>query len=179
MQKTSDTLNQDDVFLGIDEEEEDTQADKYMTFRISAEVYGIGIWNIREIIEMQEITGVPDVPPFVKGVINLRGKVIPIVDLRLRFSMEERDYDSRTCIIITEIRKAMIGFIVDTVEEVVEIAQENIEPAPKFRSATGKDKYISGMGKIGDQVKILLDVERLLFEDEMGEIHQKIESTQA
>jgi purine-binding chemotaxis protein CheW len=166
--------NQEDAFFGVDEEDEDTQANKYMTFRIGAEAYGIGISHIREIIELQKITAVPDMPDFVKGVINLRGRVLPVVDLRLRFGLEEREYDDRTCIVITEIRTSAIGFIVDTVEEVAEIAEKDIEPAPVFRSASGKDQYISGIGKIGEAVKLLLDVERLLFEDDL---HTIVEGT--
>lgn len=164
------TRRQDEEYFGVEEEDEDTQANKYMTFRIGMEAYGIGIRHIREIIEMQKITTVPDMPVFVKGVINLRGRVIPVVDLRLRFGLDERRYDDRTCIVITEIRSSSIGFIVDTVEEVAEIMGKDIEPAPTFRSNSERDKYISGIGKIGETVKILLDVERLLFENELQTI---------
>ena len=106
-------------------------------------------------------------PAYVKGVINLRGKVIPIVDLRLRFKMEERAYDDRTCIVVNEIDRVLIGFIVDTVEEVMEIAESNIEPPPNFKSARGKDRYISGLGKAGEAVKILLDVERIIKDEDV------------
>ncbi len=154
----------------LDEEDEDTQADKYLFFKIARESFGIGIRHIIEIIEMQSISAVPDMPGYVKGVINLRGKVIPIVDLRLRFGIEERAYDDRTCIVVTEIDRILIGLIVDTVEEVLEIPENGIEPPPKFKTSSGKDRYISGMGKVGEQVKILIDVEKIVRDEDAGEV---------
>ncbi len=151
-----------DEAMLLDDDNEDTQANKYLFFRIGKESYGIGIRYIIEIIELQRISEVPDMPPYVKGVINLRGKVIPVVDLRLRFDMEERAYDDRTCIVVTEIDRVLIGFIVDTVEEVMEIPEDRIEPPPRFKSVSGGERYISGMGKVGDTVKILIDVERVV-----------------
>lgn len=150
-----------------DEENEDTQANKYLFFKIGKESYGIGIRSVIEIIELQNISEVPDMPSYVKGVINLRGRVIPIVDLRLRFDMEEREYDSRTCIIVTEVDRILVGCLVDTVEEVMEIPEKNIEPPPRFKTVSGRDQYISGMGKVGDAIKILLDVERIVRDDNL------------
>lgn len=160
----------------FDEEDEDTQANKYMTFHLNTESYGIGIKNIREIIEIQKITEVPDMPPYVKGVINLRGRVIPVVDLRLRFKLEARAYDDRTCIIVIEVKETSIGFIIDSVEEVLEITDQNIEPAPNFRSASGEEKYIMGLGKVNDAVKIILNVEKILFDDDIKLLHKNTES---
>jgi purine-binding chemotaxis protein CheW len=157
----------EDNIFGSEEEDEDTMANKYLFFRIGKESYGIGIRHIIEIIELQAISSVPDMPAYVRGVINLRGKVIPIVDLRLRFEMEERVYDDRTCIIVTNIDNVLIGFIVDTVEEVMEILENAIEPPPRFKSASGRERYISGMGKVGDQVKILIDVEKIVRDEEI------------
>jgi purine-binding chemotaxis protein CheW len=151
----------------LDDEDEDTQANKYLFFRIGKESYGIGIRYIIEIIELQKISEVPDMPKSVKGVINLRGKVIPIVDLRLRFGLEERAYDDRTCIVVAEIDTVSIGFIVDTVEEVMEIPEKEVEPAPKFKTQSGQERYISGIGKVGEEVKILLDVEKIVGDAEM------------
>jgi purine-binding chemotaxis protein CheW len=165
MAETSRRGNLDESLIAEDENE-DTQANKYLFFRIGKESYGIGIRHIIEIIELQKISAVPDMPDYVKGVINLRGKVIPIVDLRLRFTMQERDYDDRTCIVVTEIDRVLIGFIVDTVEEVMEISEGNIEPPPRFKSASGKDRYISGLGKAGEAVKILLDVEKIMRDED-------------
>ncbi|MEI6387121.1 MAG: chemotaxis protein CheW [Spirochaetota bacterium] len=151
-----------DESLGLDDDSEDTQANKYLFFKIGKESYGIGIKHIIEIIELQHISAVPDMPGYVKGVINLRGKVIPIIDLRLRFSLDERSYDDRTCIVVTEIERVLIGFIVDTVEEVIEIPENQVELPPKFKSANGEDRYVSGLGKVGENVKILLDVEKIV-----------------
>ena len=157
----------------LDDEEEDTQANKYMFFRIGTESYGIGIRHVIEIVELQRISAVPDMPAYVKGVINLRGKVIPVVDLRLRFSMEERVYDDRTCIVVSEIDGVSLGFIVDTVEEVLEIPENQVEPAPRFRTVSGKERYIAGMGKVGEHVKILLDVEKLVTDEDVTKLSAK------
>ncbi len=152
-----------------DEDNEDTQANKYLFFKIGKESYGIGIRYVIEIIEIQTISAVPDMPHYVKGVINLRGKVIPIVDLRLRFDMAEREYDNRTCIIVTEVDHILLGCLVDTVEEVMEIPEKSIEPPPNFKSVSGRDRYISGMGKVGDAIKILLDVEKIVLDERISE----------
>ncbi len=163
----SDTARREllDDTVGLDDEDEDTQANKYLFFRIGKESYGIGIRHIIEIIELQRISVVPDMPRYVKGVINLRGKVIPIIDLRLRFDLEERGYDDRTCIVVCEIERVLIGFIVDTVEEVVVIPENQVEPPPMFKSASGRERYISGLGKVGEAVKILLDVEKIVHDE--------------
>ena len=158
-----------DESLGLDDDNEDTQANKYLFFKIGKESYGIGIKHIIEIIELQHISAVPDMPLYVKGVINLRGKVIPIIDLRLRFNLEERQYDDRTCIVVNEIDRVLIGFIVDTVEEVIEIPENQVEPPPKFKSSTGQDRYVSGLGKVGEAVKILLDVEQIVDDQAIRE----------
>ena len=104
-------------------------------------------------------------PAYVKGVINLRGRVIPIIDLRLRFDLPEREYDSRTCIVVTEVDSVLVGCLVDTVEEVMEIPEASVEPPPKFKTVSGRDQYISGMGKVSDSIKILVDVERIVRGD--------------
>ncbi len=160
----SDTASRD-AAVAEDEDYEDTQANKYLFFRIGKESYGIGIRHVIEIIELQPISAVPDMPAYVKGVINLRGRVIPIIDLRLRFDLPEREYDSRTCIVVTEVDSILVGCLVDTVEEVMEIPESGVEPPPKFRTVSGRDQYISGMGKVGDSIKILVDVERIVRGD--------------
>ncbi len=159
-----------DELLTDDDDNEDTQANKYLFFKIGKESYGVGIRYVIEIIELQTISMVPDLPDYVKGVINLRGKVIPIVDLRLRFDMEERAYDNRTCIIITEVDHILVGCLVDTVEEVMEILEKNIEPPPKFKTVSGRDQYISGMGKVGEAIKILIDVEKIVRDENLSGI---------
>jgi len=143
---------------------------KYLTFTLANEEYGIGILKIKEIIGMMSITTVPQTPEFVKGVINLRGKVIPVVDLRLRFGMEEIDYTERTCIVVVEIAAqsgtVMIGIVVDSVSEVLNIKGEDIEETPTFGTRLNTD-YILGMAKMEGGVKILLDIDRVLNADEI------------
>ncbi len=144
---------------------------KYLTFMLDNEEYGISILKIKEIIGMMPITTVPQTPAFVKGVINLRGKVIPIVDLRARFGMDTIDYTERTCIIVVEIEgpagMMMIGIVVDAVSEVLNIKAENIEDTPTFGTKLDTD-YILGMAKMEGGVKILLDIDRVLTGDEIA-----------
>ena len=148
---------------------------KYLTFTLADEEYGIGILKIKEIIGMMPITTVPQTPEFVKGVINLRGKVIPVMDLRLRFGMEPIDYNERTCIIVVEIEGVagtiQIGLVVDTVSEVLNINSEDIEKAPTFGAKLNTD-YILGMAKVEGGVKILLDIDQVISEEEIGMIEE-------
>jgi purine-binding chemotaxis protein CheW len=134
---------------------------KYLTFELGDEAYGIDIRFVREIIGMQRITVVPDVPHYVKGVINLRGKVIPIMDVRDRFGLMSRDYDDRTCIIVIKVGDWTVGLVVDTVSEVLDIPEEMIEPPPRVISSSG-EHFIAGLGKVEDQVRLLLDANQLL-----------------
>jgi purine-binding chemotaxis protein CheW len=144
---------------------------KYLTFTLDKEEYGISILKIKEIIGMMPITSVPQTPDFVKGVINLRGKVIPVLDLRLRFGMAGIDYTERTCIIVVEIigqaGTVMIGIVVDAVSEVLNIKGEDIEETPTFGTRLNTD-YILGMAKIEGGVKILLDIDRVLSAEEIA-----------
>ena len=119
---------------------------------------------------MQHITGVPDMPVYVKGVINLRGTVIPVIDLRLRFGMEEQEYGDRTCIVIVNIESIAVGFIVDTVAEVHDILEQDINPPPVFKTDAGRDRFISGLGKIGERVTILIDAHKILQEKDLEAI---------
>jgi purine-binding chemotaxis protein CheW len=144
-------------------EDEDTQEDKFLTFILNKEEYGIEIRYVTEIIGIQNITGVPDMPPYIKGVINLRGKVIPVMDVRLRFGAPERPYDDRTCIVVINIDYQSVGLIVDRVSEVLDIPKNEIEPPPKVKKGN-ENRYIQGMGKVGEKVKILLDAHKLLYE---------------
>ena len=140
---------------------------KYLTFSLAGEEYGIGILKIKEIIGMMSITPVPRTPSYVKGVINLRGKVIPVVDLRLKFGMEEASYTERTCIIVVEIGSqggsVLIGIVVDSVSEVLNIKGADIEETPAFGARLDTD-YILGMAKMNGGVKILLDIDKVLSE---------------
>ncbi|MBU4315960.1 MAG: chemotaxis protein CheW [Proteobacteria bacterium] len=138
---------------------------KYLTFSLAKEEYGIGILKIKEIIGMIPVTTIPGTPDFVKGVINLRGKVIPIIDLRLRFGIKATEYTERTCIIVVEMEGAngtiVIGQVVDAVSEVLNIKSEDIEDAPQFGTRLNID-FILGMAKINGGVKILLDIDKVL-----------------
>jgi len=149
-----------------DEDDENTQANKYLLFNLGQEVYGIPITHVINIIELQKITEVPDMPTHIRGVINLRGSVIPVMDLRLRFRLPEREYDDRTCIIIVKVADKSVGFICDTVAEVHDIAPEDIEEPLQFKRDNEAARYISGLGKVGDDVRILLDVEKVLSDEE-------------
>jgi purine-binding chemotaxis protein CheW len=151
------------------EQEEDTQEGKFLTFPIGKEEYGIEIRFVTEIIGIQKITDLPDMPAYVKGVINLRGKVIPVIDVRLRFGFEERDYDERTCIVVVNINEVAVGLIVDSVREVLDIPAGQIDPPPSVRKGA-ESRYIQGLGKVGDDVKIILDVNKLLFEEELEKL---------
>ena len=144
---------------------------KYLTFTLAEEEYGIGILKIKEIIGMMPITSVPRTPEFVKGVINLRGKVIPVIDLRLRFGMEELEYTERTCIIVVEIEGQtgiiLIGIVVDAVSEVLNIKNEDMEDTPAFGTKLNT-QYILGMAKMEGGVKILLDIDQVLNAEELS-----------
>ena len=144
---------------------------KYLTFSLADEEYGIGILKVREIIGMMVITPVPQTPAFVRGVINLRGQVIPVMDLRLKFDLPEIEYTERTSIIVVEVAsrkgKIQIGIVVDSVSEVVNIKIEDIEDTPTFGAAVDT-AYILGMAKMEDGVKILLDIDRVLTLEELS-----------
>ncbi|MFH2065609.1 MAG: chemotaxis protein CheW [Pseudomonadota bacterium] len=144
---------------------------KYLTFTLGGEDYGIGILKIKEIIGMMPVTTVPQTPGFVKGVINLRGKVIPVIDLRMRFGMEAIDYTERTCIIVVEMEGSgttiQIGIVVDSVSEVLNIKGEDIEETPTFGTKLNTD-YILGMAKMEGGVKILLDIDQVLSGNEIS-----------
>ena len=144
---------------------------KYLTFFLSNEEYGLEILKVREIISVMEITSVPQTPDFIKGVINLRGKVIPVVDLRLKFGMPEKSYTKETCTIVVDVRGLMMGIVVDTVSEVLDIAESDIEPPPAFGS-TIKTDFILGMGKIKGEIKILLSIDRVLSSEEFSTIEK-------
>ncbi|MCK4625136.1 MAG: purine-binding chemotaxis protein CheW [Phycisphaerae bacterium] len=156
----------------ITQEQQTQKAGKYLTFVLAGEEYGLEILRVREIIGYMDITAVPQTPDYVKGVINLRGQVIPVVDLRTKFGMETAEQTEETCIIVVEISQGdhsiSTGIVVDRVSEVLDIASGDIEDPPDFGSRVDTD-FILGMGKIGDSVKILLDIDKVLAGDELGE----------
>jgi len=158
--------NLDTALFLEDDEGEDTQEGKFLTFVLGGEEYGIEIRHVTEIIGIQSITEVPDMPAHVKGVINLRGKVIPVMDVRLRFGMPERPYDDRTCIVVINIDGQAVGLVVDRVSEVLDIPKDDIEPPPAVKKGE-ESRFVQGMGKVGDEVKILLDARKLLYDGEV------------
>lgn len=146
---------------------------KYLTFDLADEEYGLEILRVREIIGMMEITPVPRTPEFVLGVINLRGKVIPVVDLRLKFGLPFKDADDRTCIIVVEVlnqgQTIQMGIVVDLVNEVVDVKASDVEPTPSF-GVSLDTAFILGMAKVGNKVKILLDIDRVLTANEVASL---------
>lgn len=146
---------------------------KFLTFKLENNDYGIPILKISEIIGVVEITPLPKAPVFMKGVINLRGKIIPVIDLRLKLGMDEIEHNQNTCIIIInlELKDSMkqLGLVVDIVSEVCNINQNDIEPAPTYGDETDNN-FLSGIGKIKDKVIMLLDIEKIIFSDELLKI---------
>jgi len=147
---------------------------KYLTFILAKEEYGVAILKVREIMGLMDITKVPQTPDFVEGVINLRGKVIPVIDLRSKFGLPRTEYNEQTCTIVVDVGM-MVGIIVDTVNEVNDISGDSIEPAPRL-GGTVDTSFILGMGKVKEEVKILLDIDRVLTDEEMVQVQQVAES---
>lgn len=142
---------------------------KYMTFKSGNEYYGLAIQYVNEIIQMQEITGIPETEDYIKGLINLRGKVLPVIDVKLRFKQEPEEYNDRTCIIVVNVKSFVVGLIVEKIAEVVEISEENILSPPKLGHVDkAANKYVYGIGKVGDSVKLLLDPDKLLNDDNLS-----------
>ncbi len=155
--------------------ENKTMEGKYLTFVLGDEVYGIEILSVREIIGLIDITSVPQTPDYMKGVINLRGKVIPVIDLRLKFSMQEEEHTQETCVIVVEVSGTSIGIIVDSVSEVSDISSEEIESAPSFEQGIDTD-FIMGLGKVKDKIIIMLDIETVLSPEELEMAEEAAES---
>ncbi len=148
-----------------------TREGKYLSFVLNNEVYGIEILKVREIISLMDVTNVPQTPDHMKGVINLRGKVIPVIDLRLKFSMPEEEHTQETCTIVVEVDSTSIGLIVDSVSEVMEINRNEIEDAPQFGQGIDTN-FIMGLGKAKDTIVILLDIAKVLSEEELAMVEE-------
>lgn len=141
-----------DIIDNTVELEEDTLKDRYLTFSIEHETYGIELRYVTEIVGIQRITKIPELPEYVKGIINLRGKIVPVMDVRLRFKKEPKDYNDRTCVIVINIKDTSIGLIVDTVSEVITIPEQDIVEPPQINKGVN-NKYIKKIGKAGNDVK--------------------------
>jgi len=162
-----------DLIERTTEMDEDTLKGRYLTFSLGDESYGIEVRYVTEIVGMQKITEIPELPDYVKGIINLRGKIIPVIDVRLRFRKEPKEYNDRTCVIVIDIRDLSIGLIVDTVSEVISIPDEDIVEPPEMNKGFS-NRYIKNIGKVGNEVKLLLDCEKLLTEDELGSLNETL-----
>ena len=157
--------------------EHDTQKDKYVTFKSGNEYFGLKIEYVNEIIVFQEITEIPESEDYIKGLINLRGKIIPVIDVRIRFKQEPFEYNDRTCIIVINFRDTVVGLIVEKIAEVVEIQEENILPSPTIGKADkSQNKYVYAIGKVGDEVKLLLDPDRLLNDEGLTNLENDTDS---
>ena len=153
----------------IDEDSQDTMEDLYIIFFIDGREYGIEIRYLIEIIAFQPVTFVPNLPKYVKGVLNLRGKIIPVLDVRIRFGMPSIDYTENTCILIVNFNNLSASLIVDGVKEVLRITKDNIEPSPGFEEAN-VERFVDSIGKSGDTLKILINVEKFIHEKDIKEI---------
>lgn len=151
---------------GEEEMEEDTQKGKYLTFLLDKEVYAIEIKYVTEIIGFQPITEVPELPDYIKGIINLRGKIIPVMDVRLRFKKQPAEYNDRTCIIVIDVQNISVGLIVDNVSEVLSISDDSIVPPPDISRGT-ENRYIKAIGKVENDVKLILDCNKLLSDKDV------------
>jgi purine-binding chemotaxis protein CheW len=152
----------------------DDRGGKYLVFELGREEFGIRVLKVREIMGIQDITAVPQTPAHVKGVINLRGKVIPVVDLRLKFGLPEQEYTQRTCIIVVHVKgegaPVLMGIVVDGVAEVLNLAVADIEDTPDFGDGTATP-YLLGMAKVKGKVKILLDIDQVLSSQDLGALN--------
>ena len=155
------------------EEEEDSQRGKFMTFQTGKEHFGISISYVSEIIVMQQITAIPEVEDYIKGLINLRGKIIPVIDVRVRFKMEPKEYTDRTCIIVINVKSTQVGLIVEKIAEVDTILDEDIVPPPTIgRKESESNKYVYGLAKTGDAVKLLIAPEKLINDDDFDALEK-------
>ncbi len=145
--------------------EEDTTKNRYLTFEIDNEEYAIGIINVNEIITMSAITIVPETPAYVKGIINLRGEIIPVIDVRRRFMKMEKEYDELTCIVVIEYSGYVLGLIVDNVKAVDYIPEEDVAPPPNAK-LNHYNQYIRNIGRVGDKVKLFLDLDKFLLQNQ-------------
>jgi purine-binding chemotaxis protein CheW len=170
MQESNDILNKEELEDFYDYDDMDLNLNKFLSFKIDNVVYGFDIQYIADIIEIRDIIPIPDMPHFIKGVINLRGVIIPVMDIRLRLKKEEIDYDNRTCIINLNLKEMTIGVIVDTVSEVLRIPQEKITQPPKFKD-NDINEFVNGIGKLDDNtVIIILSPEKILYGKELDEL---------
>ena len=160
-----------DIMNSEEQTSEDTQHGRFLTFTLDDNVYGIPIKFVTEIIGMQAITPVPETPDYLKGITNLRGKIIPLIDVRLKFGKNEIEYNERTCVIVVEVEDLSVGLIVDMVDDVLTIPDDKIAPPP-IGTGGYDNRYIEGIGQAESQVILLLDAERILKSDEIALVEE-------
>ncbi len=170
MEELSKQIQDDLLELSDDENVNKT---KYMTFKSGNEYFGLDIQYVNEIIQIPSITAIPRTEDYIKGLINLRGKIIPVIDVRLRFHQEPLKYDARTCIIVVNVSEITVGLIVEQIAEVIEIKEENILPPPKMGRVDKTDhRFVYGIARVGNSVKLLLDPDKLLHDEDLSAIEQ-------
>ena len=157
---------------------DDAQKGKFMTFRCGKESFAIEIKYVTEIIGIQNITAIPEVADYIKGLINLRGKIIPVIDVTIRFRKPPFEYTDRTCIIVINVKGTEVGLIIENIAEVVNIEEKDILPPPTIGPSQEQNKYVYGIGKVENSVKLLLDPEKLIKEEELTNLEKIAESTQ-
>lgn len=158
----------------VDEEEkEDIRQGKYMTFKVGQDVYGVELQYVNEILQMQPITPIPEVEHFIRGLINLRGKIIPVIDVADRFGKDAFPYTDRTCVIVIEVKGVEVGLIIENIAEVVSIREEDILPPPSINHGNAQSKFIRGIGKIDGEVKLLLDPIKLLSDESLDFVEKQ------
>lgn len=173
MDETNRLLGMQDESGGMDSS--DTQKGKYMIFKSGNEYFGLEIQYVQQIIQYQAVTKIPETEDYIKGLINLRGRIIPVVDVRLRFRQGICEYNDKTCILVINVKSTTVGLIVEQIAEVAEIREENILPPPTIgRADKAHHKYVYGIGKVGNTVKLLLDPEKLLYDDEPSDAEQSM-----
>ncbi len=159
--------------------ENEVKQEKYVTFKSGNEYFGLKIECVNEIIMMQEIAQIPESEEYIKGLINLRGKIIPVMDVRIRFKQEPLEYNDRTCIIVINVKGTVVGLIVEKISEVVEIADTDImEPPTIGKEENRVNRYVYGIGKVGEGVKLLLDPDKLIRDEDISVMEQMVESNE-
>jgi purine-binding chemotaxis protein CheW len=163
----------DNMFQGTDVRKGNSMKDKFLTFSVGEETFGIEIGNVKEIIGMQPITQMPEVPDYIGGIINLRGKIIPVMDVRLRFKKSKEEYNDRTCIIVIELGKMSMGLIVDSVSDVLLIPDKDVSEKPEINGKSSHG-YVKSIGKIGEKVILLINCDKLLNKEELDTVSSQL-----
>ena len=170
-EKKEEVLSEDP--LNENAQSEEAQKEMFMTFQTGKEFFGISISYVNEIIGMQEITAIPEVDDYIMGLINLRGKIIPVIDVRVRFKMEPEEQTDRTCIIVIDVKSMLIGLIVEKIAEVDTIREDDIMPPPSFgKKGQEHNKYVYGLARTGETMKLLLDPEKLIKDDDLEALEE-------